>query len=235
MTQVLGILERRAPELEYILVDTPGESESPQPLSQPNHPVSFRGGSASTYITYIVHGACDNSSGGLIHSPNHHTSPRSPTPPPPPQKKQQPPNQPTGQIEVFTWSASGAIITEMLATAFPTTLIYVVDTPRTAAPTTFMSNMLYACSILYKTRLPLVLAFNKSDVLGHGFAREWMEDFDKFQEVRCVCIVLGGVLLGWVGSGWVGWSERRGTMDVVGLRFRDPWSLFCQCSDPSPA
>lgn len=27
--QVLDILERRAPELEYILVDTPGESRAP--------------------------------------------------------------------------------------------------------------------------------------------------------------------------------------------------------------
>ncbi|CAM9537135.1 unnamed protein product, partial [Hapterophycus canaliculatus] len=66
-----------------------------------------------------------------------------------------------GQIEVFTWSASGQIITETLASAFPTTLVYVVDTPRTANPTTFMSNMLYACSVLYKSRLPLVLALNK--------------------------------------------------------------------------
>ena len=40
-------------------------------------------------------------------------------------------------------------------------LIYVIDTPRTSNPTTFMSNMLYACSVLYKSRLPLVLALNK--------------------------------------------------------------------------
>ncbi|KAL2921507.1 GPN-loop GTPase QQT2 [Bienertia sinuspersici] len=61
-----------------------------------------------------------------------------------------------------------------------------------------MSNMLYACSILYKTRLPLVLAFNKTDVAQHQFALEgqrsfyeqvvascydgdqWMEDFEVF-------------------------------------------------------
>eukprot|EP00624_Nannochloropsis_granulata_P000523 evm.model.NODE_11975_length_8694_cov_15.978146.1 len=108
--QVLTILEKRAPELEYVLVDTPG------------------------------------------------------------------------QIEVFTWSASGAIITEALATSFPTILVYIVDTPRTASPTTFMSNMLYACSILYKTRLPIVLTFNKIDILSHAFAQEWMGDFEKFQE-----------------------------------------------------
>lgn len=77
-----------------------------------------------------------------------------------------------GQIEIFTWSASGAIITEAFASTFPTVIAYVVDTPRSSNPTTFMSNMLYACSILYKTRLPLVLAFNKTDIAQHQFALE---------------------------------------------------------------
>lgn len=86
-----------------------------------------------------------------------------------------------GQIEIFTWSASGAIITEAFASTFPTVVTYVVDTPRSANPMTFMSNMLYACSILYKTRLPLVLAFNKTDVAQHEFALEWMQDFEVFQ------------------------------------------------------
>ncbi|GLT78671.1 hypothetical protein SLA2020_501990 [Shorea laevis] len=86
-----------------------------------------------------------------------------------------------GQIEIFTWSASGAIITEAFASTFPTIITYVVDTPRSASPSTFMSNMLYACSILYKTRLPLVLAFNKVDIAQHQFALEWMEDFEAFQ------------------------------------------------------
>lgn len=77
-----------------------------------------------------------------------------------------------GQIEIFTWSASGAIITEAFASTFPTVIAYVVDTPRSGSPVTFMSNMLYACSILYKTRLPLVLTFNKVDVTKHEFALE---------------------------------------------------------------
>ncbi|GAB2246607.1 hypothetical protein Droror1_Dr00002100 [Drosera rotundifolia] len=85
-----------------------------------------------------------------------------------------------GQIEIFTWSASGAIITEAFASTFPTVIAYVVDTPRSVSPATFMSNMLYACSILYKTRLPLVLAFNKTDVAQHQFALEWMQDFEAF-------------------------------------------------------
>lgn len=107
-----------------------------------------------------------------------------------------------GQIEIFTWSASGAIITEAFASTFPTLVSYVIDTPRSTSPVTFMSNMLYACSILYKTRLPLILVFNKIDVSHHQFALEWMEDFEAFQAAiendksytsdlsRSLCLVL---------------------------------------------
>eukprot|EP00045_Choanoeca_perplexa_P012591 m.138135 g.138135 ORF g.138135 m.138135 type:complete len:389 (+) comp16065_c0_seq4:3933-5099(+) len=87
-----------------------------------------------------------------------------------------------GQIEVFTWSASGAIITETLASSFPTVVVYVIDTARCTSPVTFMSNMLYACSILYKTRLPFVLAFNKIDIVDAGFAMEWLTDYEAFQQ-----------------------------------------------------
>ncbi|CEG78130.1 Putative GTPase npa3 [Rhizopus microsporus] len=86
-----------------------------------------------------------------------------------------------GQIEIFTWSASGAIITDTLAATYPTMIAYIIDTPRTTSPATFMSNMLYACSILYKTKLPFILVFNKTDVVSHDFAVEWMTDFEKFQ------------------------------------------------------
>ena len=87
-----------------------------------------------------------------------------------------------GQIEVFTWSASGSIITTTLAASFPTVLLYVVDTPRTVAPATFMSNMLYACSILYKSKLPFVMAFNKADIVDAEKPISWMTDFEAFQE-----------------------------------------------------
>ncbi|KAG0202994.1 hypothetical protein BGX28_004589 [Mortierella sp. GBA30] len=87
-----------------------------------------------------------------------------------------------GQIEIFTWSASGSIITDTLAATYPTMIAYIIDTPRTAAPATFMSNMLYACSILYKTKVPFILVFNKTDVKPHDFAVEWMTDFEAFQE-----------------------------------------------------
>jgi len=86
-----------------------------------------------------------------------------------------------GQIEVFVWSASGSILLDSLASTFPTVIAYVIDTPRTASTSTFMSNMLYACSILYKTKLPMILVFNKTDVKDAEFAKEWMTDFESFQ------------------------------------------------------
>ncbi|KAJ3332782.1 hypothetical protein HDU76_013109 [Blyttiomyces sp. JEL0837] len=107
-----------------------------------------------------------------------------------------------GQIEIFTWSASGSIITDTLAASYPTMIAYIIDTPRSTSPSTFMSNMLYAVSILYKTRLPFILVFNKTDVVSHDFAVEWMTNFESFQEaaredttymgtlVNSMCLVL---------------------------------------------
>ncbi|KAK3204195.1 hypothetical protein Dsin_018241 [Dipteronia sinensis] len=77
------------------------------------------------------------------------------------------------QLDYVLVDTPGAIIiTEAFASTFPTIVTYVVYTPRSASPTTFMGNMLYACSILYKTRVPLVLAFNKIDVSQREFALE---------------------------------------------------------------
>jgi GPN-loop GTPase len=87
-----------------------------------------------------------------------------------------------GQIEVFVWSASGDILLNSFASSFPTVIAYIIDTPRSASTSTFMSNMLYACSILYKTKLPMILVFNKTDVKDAEFAKDWMTDFEAFQE-----------------------------------------------------
>ncbi len=88
-----------------------------------------------------------------------------------------------GQIEVFTWSASGQIISDSFACTYPTVVTYVADTVRCQSVTTFMSNMLYALSIMYKTKLPLLVTFNKIDVAPHQFAIDWVRDYEKF-EVR---------------------------------------------------
>ncbi|CAD5212302.1 unnamed protein product [Bursaphelenchus xylophilus] len=87
-----------------------------------------------------------------------------------------------GQIEAFTWSASGSIITDTLASTHPTVIAYVVDTARATNPTTFMSNMLYACSILFRTKLPFFIVFNKADVVKPDFAKKWMTDFESLHE-----------------------------------------------------
>ena len=113
---------------------------------------------------------------------------------PPKQGQDPPPTAPTGslpthilidtpgQIEVFVWSASGNILLSALASSFPTVIAYIIDTPRTTENTsTFMSNMLYAISILYKTKLPMILVFNKTDVKSESEAVEWMRDFERFQ------------------------------------------------------
>ncbi|KRZ52751.1 Protein CLEC16A [Trichinella nativa] len=87
-----------------------------------------------------------------------------------------------GQIEVFTWSASGAIISQALASSFPTVIVYVMDVARSSSPITFTSNMLYACSIMYKTQLPMVVAMNKTDIISANFALDWINDFECFLE-----------------------------------------------------
>ncbi|KAK5970924.1 hypothetical protein GCK32_010574, partial [Trichostrongylus colubriformis] len=61
-------------------------------------------------------------------------------------------------------------------------VVYVVDSARATNPTTFMSNMLYACSILYRTKLPFIVAFNKADIVSPAFARSWMRDFERFDQ-----------------------------------------------------
>lgn len=79
-------------------------------------------------------------------------------------------------------SFPGAIITETLASTFPTAILYVIDTVRSTSPVTFMSNMLYACSILYKTRLPFIVVMNKIDIIDHSYAIDWMKDFEVFHD-----------------------------------------------------
>ncbi|XP_027597537.1 GPN-loop GTPase 1-like isoform X2 [Pipra filicauda] len=63
-------------------------------------------------------------------------------------------------MEVFTWSASGIIITEASAPSFPSVAVSVPDTSGRTNPVAFMSNVLFACSILYKTKLPFLVGMD---------------------------------------------------------------------------
>eukprot|EP00915_Cephaloidophora_sp_WS-2016_P001185 GHVH01001630.1.p1 GENE.GHVH01001630.1~~GHVH01001630.1.p1 ORF type:complete len:328 (-),score=57.24 GHVH01001630.1:112-1017(-) len=85
-----------------------------------------------------------------------------------------------GQIEVFNWSASGDIILQLLSTSFPTYIMYLTDTARCANPVSFTSTMLYCSSVLYKSNLPLLCIFNKTDIMSSTDMIGWMEDYDKF-------------------------------------------------------
>ncbi|KAI3384761.1 hypothetical protein SNEBB_006998 [Seison nebaliae] len=87
-----------------------------------------------------------------------------------------------GQIEVFNWSASGLIVTESLAATCPTVIVYIIDIERSSNPMSFMSNMLYACSILFKYRLPFILVMNKCDKKKPSELLTWMEDFSAFND-----------------------------------------------------
>lgn len=55
-----------------------------------------------------------------------------------------------------------------------------MDVAKCTSPVTFMSNMMYACSILYKVELPFIIVLNKSDIVNHSFALEWMRDYESF-------------------------------------------------------
>mmetsp|Transcript_40979 Transcript_40979/g.63962 ORF Transcript_40979/g.63962 Transcript_40979/m.63962 type:complete len:335 (+) Transcript_40979:43-1047(+) len=85
-----------------------------------------------------------------------------------------------GQIEIFTWSASGSLITETFSSDFSVSLLYVLDIPRTLSPLTFITNILYSCSIIYKTKLSSFLILNKKDSTSIDFLREWIYDFEAF-------------------------------------------------------
>ncbi|KAL8445552.1 hypothetical protein Emed_005510 [Eimeria media] len=87
-----------------------------------------------------------------------------------------------GQIEVFTWSASGSLITEALAATFPTCIVYTVDACRSQAPNTLLSNMVHACSVLYRHKLPFLAALNKIDAQEDSRCLQWIRDYDLFQE-----------------------------------------------------
>ena len=88
-----------------------------------------------------------------------------------------------GQLEVFSWRASGKLISDSFSIIFPSILIYIIDLPRCSNPNTFCSNMLYALSIMYKMKLPLLIAFNKADIAKDTKVIEWMDDYESLQKV----------------------------------------------------
>lgn len=89
-----------------------------------------------------------------------------------------------GQIEVFNWSASGQIISSSVASVLPTFSVFLADSVRCQNPNTFMSNMLFCCSVLFRLKLPVCVLFNKSDCVRKEERRlgKWLCDYDLFLE-----------------------------------------------------
>ncbi|CAG9571113.1 putative XPA-interacting protein [Leishmania major strain Friedlin] len=88
-----------------------------------------------------------------------------------------------GQIEVFTWSASGQLMADSFGAVFPTVLLFVADTVRcVSSPQTFVSTMLYSSGIMLKQQVPLVVVFNKTDVVSADSVIAWMRDNDALDE-----------------------------------------------------
>lgn len=89
-----------------------------------------------------------------------------------------------GQVEMFTTSVSGHIITKCLS-AMPNTqvhLLYVVDGESAQNPQCFISNMVFAASIYFYFKEPLIILVNKSDLPGVEKVSEWAKDMDLFTE-----------------------------------------------------
>lgn len=63
-----------------------------------------------------------------------------------------------GQIEIFTCSASGAIITDAIASSLPTIVAYISRPLCTAASATFMSNVLCVLCVSIHSELVPSLA-----------------------------------------------------------------------------
>ncbi|KAI5161343.1 GPN-loop GTPase [Nematocida ausubeli] len=89
-----------------------------------------------------------------------------------------------GQIEMFTTSVSGQIITQCLSgtKGVQVKMVYVVDGEKAQHPQCFISNMLFATSIHYRFKEQLLVAVNKSDVEGAEKIKKWAGDFESFSE-----------------------------------------------------
>jgi GPN-loop GTPase len=72
-----------------------------------------------------------------------------------------------GQIEVFTWSASGEIITQAFSSAFPPPLIvYVMDAQQSAKSlVSLMSGLMNVVGVMVRMGVEVVVALNKCDLL----------------------------------------------------------------------
>ncbi|KAH9411987.1 GTPase [Ordospora pajunii] len=87
-----------------------------------------------------------------------------------------------GQIEAFTWSSPGYVLIEALKGVGEVVVVYVVDSVASHRPAVFMSNMMYAASLMCRYESEVLCVFNKKDLEGSERLNEWIRDYEKFQQ-----------------------------------------------------
>ncbi|KAL0266034.1 UNVERIFIED_CONTAM: hypothetical protein PYX00_011751 [Menopon gallinae] len=89
-----------------------------------------------------------------------------------------------GQIEAFTWSSSGHVLLDTLKTldGYETKILYTIDSLASQESGVFMSNMIYAASLMARFQVETVAVFNKNDISGCEKIVEWIRDYQVFQE-----------------------------------------------------
>ncbi|AFM97890.1 hypothetical protein EHEL_021360 [Encephalitozoon hellem ATCC 50504] len=87
-----------------------------------------------------------------------------------------------GQIEAFTWSSPGYVLIETLKTIGSVILIYTVDSVSSHKHAVFMSNMMYAASLMCRYEVETLCLFNKKDLTESKVLEEWISDYESFRD-----------------------------------------------------
>lgn len=86
-----------------------------------------------------------------------------------------------GQIETFTWSSPGYIIRDYFKSVGRLVMIYLVDSHNSSDASVFMSNMMYAVSLMCRYEVPVLCTFNKTDIERSTKIEEWARDYEAFR------------------------------------------------------
>jgi len=87
-----------------------------------------------------------------------------------------------GQVEMFTTSTSGYLLTKCLAKS-PNTqvrMLYVVDGEKAQSQQCFVSNMVFASSVRMRFQEEVSIVVNKADFEHADTVEKWTRDFDLF-------------------------------------------------------
>jgi GPN-loop GTPase len=87
-----------------------------------------------------------------------------------------------GQIEAFTWSSPGGVLMQLLRSMGDVVLVYTVDAVTSHRHAVFMSNMIYAASLMCRYECKTLCVFNKKDLSRTEQLSEWITDYEKFRE-----------------------------------------------------